>query len=214
VHTRFPPEPNGFLHIGHAKAICLNYGIAVQYGGKFNLRFDDTNPIKEETKYVDAILEDMKWLGTNWEDRMFHASDYFPILYDYALKLIKKGKAYVDDLNADEIREYRGTLTTHGNNSPFRERSVEENLELFLKNEEWRVCRRRKNPASQNRYGSSQYEYARPGNVPQSCNKTHHRTGDEWCIYPTYDFTHGESDSIEGITHSLCSLNLKITDSL
>ena len=208
VHTRFPPEPNGFLHIGHAKAICLNYGIAVQYGGKFNLRFDDTNPIKEETKYVDAILEDMKWLGTNWEDRMFHASDYFPILYDYALKLIKKGKAYVDDLNADEIREYRGTLTTHGNNSPFRERSVEENLELFLKMKNGEFAEGEKTLRAKIDMAHPNMNMRDPV-MYRIMYRTHHRTGDEWCIYPTYDFTHGESDSIEGITHSLCSLEFE-----
>ena len=208
VHTRFPPEPNGFLHIGHAKAICLNYGIAVQYGGKFNLRFDDTNPIKEETKYVDAILEDMKWLGTNWEDRMFHASDYFPILYDYALKLIKKGKAYVDDLNADEIREYRGTLTTHGNNSPFRERSVEENLELFLKMKNGEFAEGEKTLRAKIDMAHPNMNMRDPV-MYRIMYRTHHRTGDEWCIYPTYDFTHGESDSIEGITHSLCSIEFE-----
>ena len=208
AHTRFPPEPNGFLHIGHAKAICLNYGIAVQYGGKFNLRFDDTNPIKEETKYVDAILTDMKWLGTNWEDRLFHASDYFPILYDYALKLIKKGKAYVDDLSAEEIREYRGTLTESGKNSPFHDRSIEENLELFerMKNGEFvegeKTLRAKIDMAHPNMNMRDPVMY-------RIMHKTHHRTGDEWCIYPTYDFTHGESDSIEGITHSLCSLEFE-----
>ena len=208
VHTRFPPEPNGFLHIGHAKAICLNYGIAVQYSGKFNLRFDDTNPIKEETKYVDAILTDMKWLGTNWEDRLFHASDYFPILYDYALKLIKKGKAYVDDLSAEEIREYRGTLTEPGKNSPFRDRSIEENLDLFtrMKNGEFiegeKTLRAKIDMAHPNMNMHDPVMY-------RIMYKTHHRTGDEWCIYPTYDFTHGESDSIEGITHSLCSLEFE-----
>ncbi len=208
VHTRFPPEPNGFLHIGHAKAICLNYGIAVQYGGKFNLRFDDTNPIKEEAKYVDAILTDMKWLGTNWEDRLFHASDYFPILYDYAVKLIEKGKAYVDDLSAEEIREYRGTLTEPGKNSPFRDRSIEENLELFerMKNGEFvegeKTLRAKIDMAHPNMNMRDPVMY-------RIMYKTHHRTGDEWCIYPTYDFTHGESDSIERITHSLCSLEFE-----
>jgi len=208
VHTRFPPEPNGFLHIGHAKAICLNYGIAVQYGGKFNLRFDDTNPIKEETKYVDAILTDMKWLGTNWEDRLFHASDYFPILYDYAVKLIKKGKAYVDDLSAEEIREYRGTLTEPGKNSPFRDRSIEENLDLFerMKNGEFvegeKTLRAKIDMAHPNMNMRDPVMY-------RIMYKTHHRSGDEWCIYPTYDFTHGESDSIEHITHSLCSLEFE-----
>jgi len=208
VHTRFPPEPNGFLHIGHAKAICLNYGIAVQYGGKFNLRFDDTNPIKEETKYVEAILEDMKWLGTNWEDRLYHASDYFPILYDYAIKLIEKGKAYVDDLNADEIREYRGTLTEPGKNSPFRDRTIEENLALFerMKNGEFpegeKTLRAKIDMAHPNMNMRDPVMY-------RILHREHHRTGDTWCIYPTYDFTHGESDSIERITYSLCDIGFE-----
>ncbi|MBN2018241.1 MAG: glutamine--tRNA ligase/YqeY domain fusion protein [Candidatus Cloacimonetes bacterium] len=208
VHTRFPPEPNGFLHIGHAKAICLNYGLAVQYNGKFNLRFDDTNPIKEETKYVEAILEDMKWLGTNWEDRLFYASDYFPILYDYAIKLIEKGKAYVDDLNADEIREYRGTLTEPGKNSPFRDRSIEENLDLFerMKNGEFpegeKILRAKIDMAHPNMNMRDPVMY-------RILHREHHRTGDTWCIYPTYDFTHGESDSIERITYSLCDIGFE-----
>ena len=208
VHTRFPPEPNGFLHIGHAKAICLNYGIAVQYGGKFNLRFDDTNPIKEETKYVNAILEDMKWLGTNWEDRLFHASDYFPILFDYAVKLIEKGKAYVDDLSADEIREYRGTLTQPGKNSPFRDRSIEENLDLFMRMKKGEFAEGEKTLRAKIDMAHPNMNMRDPV-MYRIMFKTHHRTGDEWCIYPTYDFTHGESDSIEGITHSLCSLEFE-----
>ncbi len=208
VHTRFPPEPNGFLHIGHAKAICLNYGISVQYEGKFNLRFDDTNPIKEETEYVEAILTDMKWLGTNWEDRLFHASDYFPILYDYALKLIKKGKAYVDDLSADEIREYRGTLTQPGKNSPFRDRSVEENLNLFLKMKNGEFAEGEKTLRAKIDMAHPNMNMRDPV-MYRIMYKTHHRTGDEWCIYPTYDFTHGQSDSIEHITHSLCSLEFE-----
>ncbi|MCD6328794.1 MAG: glutamine--tRNA ligase/YqeY domain fusion protein [Candidatus Cloacimonetes bacterium] len=208
VHTRFPPEPNGFLHIGHAKAICLNYGIAVQYGGKFNLRFDDTNPIKEETKYVDAILEDMKWLGTNWEDRLFHASDYFPILFDYAVKLIEKGKAYVDDLSAEEIREYRGTLTQPGKNSPFRDRYIEENLDLFMRMKKGEFAEGEKTLRAKIDMAHPNMNMRDPV-MYRIMFKTHHRTGDEWCIYPTYDFTHGESDSIEGITHSLCSLEFE-----
>ena len=208
VHTRFPPEPNGFLHIGHAKAICLNYGISVQYEGKFNLRFDDTNPIKEETKYVDAILEDMKWLGTNWEERLFHASDYFPLLYDYALKLIKKGKAYIDDLSADEIREYRGTLTEPGKNSPFRDRSVEENLELFLKMKNGEFAEGEKTLRAKIDMAHPNMNMRDPV-MYRIMYRTHHRTGDDWCIYPTYDFTHGQSDSIERITHSLCSIEFE-----
>ena len=208
VHTRFPPEPNGFLHIGHAKAICLNYSIAVQYGGKFNLRFDDTNPIKEETKYVDAILKDMKWLGTNWDDRLFHASDYFPILFDYAVKLIEKGKAYVDDLSAEEIREYRGTLTEPGKNSPFRDRSADENLELFLKMKSGEFIEGEKTLRAKIDMAHPNMNMRDPV-MYRIMYRIHHRTGDEWCIYPTYDFTHGESDSIEGITHSLCSLEFE-----
>ncbi|HEX38323.1 MAG TPA: glutamine--tRNA ligase/YqeY domain fusion protein [Candidatus Cloacimonetes bacterium] len=208
VHTRFPPEPNGYLHIGHAKAICLNYGIAVQYNGKFNLRFDDTNPIKEETRYVDAIIEDMKWLGTNWEDRLFYASDYFQTLFEYAIKLIKKGSAYVDDLSADEIREYRGTLTKPGKNSPYRNRSVEENLDLFerMKNGEFadgeKTLRAKIDMAHPNMNMRDPVMY-------RILHKEHHRTGDAWCIYPTYDFTHGQSDSIERITYSLCSIEFE-----
>ncbi len=208
VHTRFPPEPNGYLHIGHAKAICLNYGIAVQYHGKFNLRFDDTNPIKEETRYVDAIIEDMKWLGANWEDRLFYASDYFQTLFEYAIKLIKKGKAYVDDLSAEEIREYRGTLTEPGKNSPCRNRSLEENLDLFerMRNGEFadgeKTLRARIEMAHPNMNMRDPVMY-------RILHKEHHRTGDAWCIYPTYDFTHGQSDSIEKITYSLCDLGFE-----
>ena len=208
VHTRFPPEPNGYLHIGHAKAICLNYGIAVQYNGKFNLRFDDTNPIKEETRYVDAIIEDMKWLGTNWENRLFYASDYFQTLFEYAIKLIKKGKAYVDDLSADEIREYRGTLIEFGKNSPYRDRTIEENLELFQ-------CMKNGDFADGEKTLRAKIDMTHPNMSMRDpvmyriLHKEHHRTGDAWCIYPTYDFTHGQSDSIERISYSLCSIEFE-----
>lgn len=206
VHTRFPPEPNGCLHIGHAKAICIDYGIAEDFGGKYNLRFDDTNPVKEDVEFVEAIKEDIRWLGFNWEDREFYASDYFDQLYEYALKLIKKGKAYVDDLSADKIREYRGTLTEPGKNSPYRDRSVEENLDLFerMRKGEFpdgsRVLRAKIDMASGNMNMRDPVMYRIIHEPP------HHRTGTKWCVYPMYDFAHGQSDSIEGITHSLCSL--------
>jgi glutaminyl-tRNA synthetase len=205
VHTRFPPEPNGYLHIGHAKAICLNYGVAEEYEGKYNLRFDDTNPIKEETKYAEAMIEDIRWLGFDWGDRLYHASDYFDQLYEYAVKLIKNGKAYVDDLSAEEIREYRGTLTAPGRESPHRNRSVEENLELFekMKDGEFsdgsRTLRAKIDMASGNINMRDPVMY-------RVMRATHHRTGDKWCIYPMYDWAHGQSDSIEGITHSLCDI--------
>ncbi len=208
VHTRFPPEPNGYLHIGHAKAICINYGIAEEFGGTYNLRFDDTNPMKEETHYVDAIKEDIRWLGFDWEDREFYASDYFETLYEYAVKLIKKSKAYVCDLSADEIREYRGTLTAPGKESPYRNRSVDENLDLFerMRQGEFpdgsRVLRAKIDMAHGNMNMRDPVMY-------RILNAIHHRTGDKWCIYPTYDFTHGQSDSIERITHSLCSLEFE-----
>lgn len=208
VHTRFPPEPNGYLHIGHAKSICLNFGIAEEFGGLCNLRFDDTNPTKEEVEYVDSIKNDIHWLGYDWEDREYYASDYFEQLYEYALKLIKKGKAYVDDLSADEIREYRGTLTEPGKESPYRDRSVEENLDLFehMRAGEFpdgsRVLRAKIDMASGNLNMRDPVIY-------RILHESHHRTGDEWCIYPMYDFAHGQSDSIEGITHSLCSLEFQ-----
>ena len=208
VHTRFPPEPNGFLHIGHAKAICITYGIAEEFGGLYNLRFDDTNPTKEETKYVESIKQDIRWLGFDWGDREYHASDYFDILYEYAIKLIKKGKAYVCDLSADQIREYRGTLTQPGKESPYRNRTVGENLVLLerMRKGEFpdgaRVLRARIDMASGNMNMRDPVMY-------RILHATHHRTGDKWCIYPTYDFTHGQSDSIEGITHSLCSLEFE-----
>lgn len=205
VHTRFPPEPNGYLHIGHAKAICIDFGMAETFGGKTNLRYDDTNPVKEDTEYVDAIKEDIHWLGFDWEDREFYASDYFEQLYQWAEQLILQGDAYVDDLSADEIREYRGTLTEPGKNSPYRDRSVEENLDLFrrMKNGEFpdgsRVLRAKIDMSSGNINMRDPVMY-------RILHATHHRTGNTWCIYPMYDFAHGQSDSIEGITHSLCDL--------
>jgi glutaminyl-tRNA synthetase len=205
VHTRFPPEPNGYLHIGHAKALTIDFGMAEEFGGKCNLRFDDTNPAKEETEYVENIMEDIRWLGFDWEDRLFFASDYFGQLYAYAVQLIKAGKAYVDHLSADEVREYRGTLTEPGRNSPYRDRSIEENLDLFerMKNGEFRegecVLRARIDMASPNMN-------MRDPTMYRIVHAPHHRTGTAWHIYPMYDFAHGQSDSIEGITHSLCSL--------
>jgi glutaminyl-tRNA synthetase len=208
VHTRFPPEPNGYLHIGHAKSICLNFGVAAEYGGFGNLRFDDTNPTKEETEYVESIQEDVRWLGFDWDDRLFYASDYFDQLYDYAVQLIKKGSAYVDDLSTEETRAYRGTLTEPGKDSPYRDRSVEENLDLFerMKAGEFpegsRTLRAKIDMASPNITMRDPVLY-RILKVP------HHRTGDKWVIYPMYDFTHCLSDSIEGITHSLCTLEFE-----
>ncbi len=208
VHTRFPPEPNGYLHIGHAKSICLNFGIAEKYGGLCNLRFDDTNPIKEEAEYVEAIKEDVKWLGFDWEDRLYFASDYFDQLYEYAEELIKMGKAYVCDLSAEEIREYRGTLTEPGRESPYRNRSVEENLDLFRRMKEGefpdgsRVLRAKIDMASPNLNMRDPVMY-------RILRATHHRTGDKWCIYPMYDYAHPLSDAIEGITHSICTLEFE-----
>lgn len=208
VHTRFPPEPNGYLHIGHAKSICLNFGLAEIYGGKCNLRFDDTNPTKEEQEYIDAIIRDVRWLGFDWEDRLFYASDYFDQLYQWAVQLIKAGKAYVDDLSADEMREYRGTLTSPGKDSPYRERSVEENLTLFEKMRRGEfpdgacVLRAKIDMASPNLNLRDPVLY-------RILHANHPRTGDKWCIYPMYDFAHGQSDSIEGITHSICTLEFE-----
>jgi glutaminyl-tRNA synthetase len=205
VHTRFPPEPNGYLHIGHAKAITVDFGIAADFGGLCNLRFDDTNPVKEDTEYVDNIMADIRWLGYDWEDRLFYASDYFEQLYQYAVTLIKKGKAYVCDLTADEVREYRGTLTEPGRDSPYRNRSAEENLDLFARMRAGefpdgaRTLRAKIDMASGNINLRDPVLY-------RILHAEHHRTGDAWCIYPMYDFAHGQSDSIEGITHSLCSL--------
>jgi glutaminyl-tRNA synthetase len=208
VHTRFPPEPNGYLHIGHAKSICLNFGLAAEFGGLCNLRFDDTNPSKEEVEYVESIKEDVRWLGFNWGNREYFASDYFPQLYLYALQLIKAGKAYVCDLTADQIREYRGTLTEPGKNSPYRERSIEENLDLFERMKAGgfpdgaRTLRAKIDMASPNLNMRDPVMY-------RILHATHHRTGDEWCIYPTYDFAHGQSDSLERITHSICTLEFE-----
>ncbi len=207
VHTRFPPEPNGYLHIGHAKSICLNFGIAKEFGGKCNLRFDDTNPTKEEQEYVDSIIEDIHWLGFDW-DGMYFASDYFDQLYEWALKLIEKSKAYVCDLTAEETRAFRGTLTEPGKESPYRNRSVEENLDLFerMKNGEFpdgsRTLRAKIDMASPNMNMRDPVMY-------RILRATHHRTGDKWCIYPMYDYAHGQSDSIERITHSLCTLEFE-----
>ncbi|KPK73396.1 glutamine--tRNA ligase, partial [candidate division WOR_3 bacterium SM23_60] len=208
VHTRFPPEPNGYVHIGNAKAINIDFGIAEEYGGKCNLRFDDSNPVKEKQEYIDAIKEDIHWLGYDWQDREYYASDYFDQLYEWAIELIKKGKAYVDDLSADEIREYRGTLTEPGKESPYRNRSIEDNLDLFerMKKGEFpdgaRVLRAKIDMAAGNINMRDPVMY-------RILHRTHHRQGDKWCIYPTYDWVHGQSDSIEGITHSLCSLEFE-----
>ncbi|MDY2698381.1 MAG: glutamine--tRNA ligase/YqeY domain fusion protein [Lachnospiraceae bacterium] len=208
VHTRFPPEPNGYLHIGHAKSILLNYGLAQEYGGKFNMRFDDTNPTKEKTEFVESILADIKWLGADWKDRLFFASNYFEQMYEGAVKLIKKGKAYVSDLTAEEMREYRGTLTEPGKNDPNRDRSVEENLELFekMKNGEFKdgekTLRAKIDMASPN-------INMRDPIIYRVAHMTHHNTGDKWCIYPMYDFAHPIEDAIEGITHSICTLEFE-----
>ncbi|MEJ2076444.1 MAG: glutamine--tRNA ligase/YqeY domain fusion protein [Acidobacteriota bacterium] len=208
VHTRVPPEPNGYLHIGHAKSICLNCGIAAEYHGLCNLRFDDTNPSKEDVEYVESIEEDVRWLGFDWDDRMFFASDYFDQLYQYALQLIREGKAYVDSLSPDEIREYRGTLTEPGRNSPFRDRSVEENLELFEKMRKGEVPEGSHVLRAKIDMASPNLNLRDPA-VYRIKHATHHRTGDKWLIYPMYDFAHGLSDSIEGITHSICTLEFE-----
>jgi len=208
VHTRFPPEPNGYLHIGHAKSICLNFGIAEEYGGKCNLRFDDTNPIKEAEEYVESIIEDVRWLGFDWEDRLFFASDYYDQMYDYAVQLVEQGDAYVDDLAAEEIRRYRGTLTTPGKNSPYRDRAVEDNLDLLerMKAGEYgdgeKVLRARIDMGHPNMNMRDPVMY-------RILHASHHRTGDKWCIYPTYDWAHGLEDSIEQITHSICTLEFE-----
>ena len=208
VHTRFPPEPNGYLHIGHAKSICLNFGLAAEFNGLCNLRFDDTNPSKEDVEYVDSIKGDIRWLGFDWDHREYYASDYFEQLYQYAIQLIKGGKAYVCDLSADEMRDYRGTLTEPGKNSPYRERPIEENLDLLqrMKAGEFpdgaRTLRAKIDMASPNLNMRDPVMY-------RILHATHHRTGDKWCVYPTYDFAHGQSDSIEGITHSICTLEFE-----
>lgn len=208
VHTRFPPEPNGFLHIGHAKAICLDFGVASEFNGKCNLRFDDTNPVKEESLYAESIKTDIKWLGFDWEERLFHASDYFQQLYDWAIKLIKDGKAYVDDLTADEIREHRGTLTEPGKESPYRKRTVEENLDLFERMKKGEFPDGSKTLRAKVDMNSGNINMRDPV-MYRILHATHHRTGDDWCVYPTYDWAHGQSDSIEGITHSLCTLEFE-----
>jgi len=208
VHTRFPPEPNGYLHIGHAKSICLNFGLAQEFNGLYNLRFDDTNPTKEEQEYVDSIIEDIKWLGFDWKDRLYYASDYFDQMYEYAVQLIKDDKAYVCDLNADEIRDYRGTLTEPGKESPYRNRSIEENLELFERMQKGefpdgsRVLRAKIDMASPNLNMRDPVMY-------RILHASHHRTSDKWCIYPMYDWAHGLEDSIEKITHSICTLEFE-----
>ena len=208
VHTRFPPEPNGYLHIGHAKAIFLNYGISQEFKGTFNLRMDDSNPAKEDMHYVEAIKEDIKWLGADWKDNLFFASDYFDMLYDYAVYLIKEGKAYVDDLSMEEIDKYRGTLTEPGTESPYRTRSVEENLTLFEKMKKGEYKEGEKVLRAKIDMASSNLNLRDP--VLYRVKFAHHyRTGDKWCIYPMYDFVHGQSDAIEGITHSHCSLEFE-----
>jgi len=209
VHTRFPPEPNGYLHIGHAKSICLNFGTAQKYGGLTNLRFDDTNPSKEETEYVDSIMEDVRWLGFDWDDRLYYASDYFDRLFEFAVKLIKEGKAYIDDQDAETISTQKGTPTRPGTESPFRSRSVDENHDLFLRmkagefNEGERVLRARIDMASPNMHMRDPILY-------RIMKTPHHRTGDKWCIYPMYDFAHGQCDYWEGITHSICTLEFEV----
>ena len=208
IHTRFPPEPNGHLHIGHAKSICLNFGLAEKYSGLCNLRFDDTNPSKEETKYVKAIQEDVKWLGFDWGDRIFYASDYFDQLFEFAMRLIQKRKAYVDDLVPDQIREYRGTLSEPGKNSPFRDRSIEENLDLFQKMKAGEFKEGEKVLRAKIDMGSGNLNMRDPI-LYRILKAPHHRTGVKWCVYPMYDFTHGQSDSIENITHSLCTLEFE-----
>ena len=208
ICTRFPPEPNGYLHIGHAKSILLNYGLSQKYHGKFNLRFDDTNPTKEKTEFVESIKADVKWLGADWEDRLYFASDYFDQMYEAAVKLIKKGKAFVCDLSPEEIREYRGTLTEPGKESPYRNRSIEENLDLFerMKNGEFpdgsHVLRAKIDMASPN-------INMRDPIIYRVAHMTHHNTGDKWCIYPMYDFAHPIEDAIEGVTHSICTLEFE-----
>ena len=208
VHTRFPPEPNGYLHIGHAKSILLNYGLAQKYHGKFNMRFDDTNPTKEKVEFVESIKEDIEWLGADWEDRLYFASDYFEQMYEGAVKLIEKGKAYVDDLSAEQIREYRGTLKETGKESPYRNRSVEENLSLFQAMKEGRYADGEKVLRAKIDMASPNMNMRDPV-IYRVAHMEHHNTGDKWCIYPMYDFAHPIEDAIEGITHSICTLEFE-----
>ncbi len=208
ITTRFPPEPNGYLHIGHAKSILLNYGLAQKYNGKFNLRFDDTNPTKEKTEFVESIKADVEWLGADWEDRLFFASDYFDQMYEGAIKLIKKGKAYVCDLSADEIREYRGTLTEPGKDSPYRNRSIEENLKLFEEMKDGKYADGEKVLRAKIDMASPNINMRDPI-IYRVARMTHHNTGDKWCIYPMYDFAHPIEDAIEGVTHSICTLEFE-----
>jgi glutaminyl-tRNA synthetase len=209
VHTRFPPEPNGYLHIGHAKSICLNFGTATKYNGLANLRFDDTNPVKEDTEYVDSIMEDVRWLGFDWDDRLYYASDYFDQLYEWAVKIIKEGNAYVDDLNAELISEYRGTVTRPGKESPYRSRTPEENLDLFTRMKDGEF-------ADGSKVLRAKIDMAHPNMLMRDpimyriLHTDHHRTGDKWCIYPMYDYAHGQSDYLEGITHSICTLEFEV----
>ncbi len=208
VHTRFPPEPNGYLHIGHAKSICLNFGLAKEFGGKCNLRFDDTNPSKEETEYVDSIINDVRWLGFDWEDRLFYASDYFEQLYQWAIQLIKQGQAYVCDLTAEQVRETRGTTTEPGTESPYRNRSIEENLDLFQRMRAGEFPDGSRTLRSKIDMASPNFNMRDPV-MYRILRAEHHRTGNDWLIYPMYDYTHGECDSIEGITHSICTLEFE-----
>jgi len=208
VQTRFPPEPNGYLHIGHAKSILLNYGLAQQYNGKFNMRFDDTNPTKEKIEFVESIKQDVQWLGADWEDRLFFASDYFPVMYDCAEKLIMKGKAYVCDLTAEQIREYRGTLTEPGKNSPYRDRSVEENLKLFREMRDGKYADGEKVLRAKIDMASPNINMRDPV-IYRVAHMTHHNTGDQWCIYPMYDFAHPIEDAVEKISHSICTLEFE-----
>jgi len=208
VKTRFPPDPNGYLHIGHAKSILLNYGMAKKYGGQFNLRFDDTNPVKIKSEFIDSMIEDIRWLGADWEERLFYASNYFPQMYEDALKLIKKGKAYVSDLTADEIREYRGTFTEPGKNDPCRERSIEENLELFVAMKDGKFAEGEKVLRAKIDMSSPNINMRDPV-IYRIVHKPHNNTGDTWCIYPMYDYSHPIQDAIEGITHSICTLEFE-----
>jgi len=209
VNTRFPPEPNGYLHIGHAKAICLNYSIARDSeGGLFNLRFDDTNPTKEEEEYVDSIIEDVRWLGADWGDRLYYASDYFEQMYEYAVQLVKAGKAYVCDLTAEETREHRGTLTKPGKDSPYRSRSVEENLDLFERMRAGEFPDGSRTLRAKIDMASSNFNLRDPV-MYRILHASHHRSGDQWCLYPMYDWAHGIEDSIERITHSICTLEFE-----